>query len=377
MFAALVWGMGAALRPLPGDRLTSANAASLPAPDPEAILRAARVARSAEKVSAAIAEALLERGVTRGDVRYETQTPPAKPDGFPRTEMAVDVREASAPLAELLEARMGAVEDATVVRAPVKGAAGAERVSVRIGGAEVAVVEIHPLKVVTPESGKPRIAIVIDDVGYTEDRVRELLAASDKITFAVLPYGPHVKTLADELHAAGAEVMLHLPMEPHGEPGGLSREGMLMSSMPEEILRSRIADALLAVPHVSGVNNHMGSRLTAEEPAMKVVMTEMKKRGLFFLDSRTSPDTVAYRAARAGGVRALERDVFLDDVAEVSAILEQVKVLRARATARGSAVAIGHPYPETVRALKIAIPALLRDGFEIVPASTLAVEATQ
>lgn len=369
---ALVWGGWAAFRPEAASPAGS-EAGGGPRPaDPEEMLRRNRALKGAEEVGAALARVLDEQGVSRGDIRYETRRDaPGSP--IPRTEMAIDVRGEAGAVASALAEALGALGSVQVERRPHRASdGGAERLSVRRDGAELYALELFPIQSVPSEKSKPRIAIVIDDIGYTKERVHELLALSNRLTFAVLPYGPYVVELAGEIHARGAEVMLHMPMEPRGKPGGLSREGMLLDSMPEEILRTRLAEALLKVPHATGVNNHMGSHLTTRREAMDVVMDELVRRDLLFVDSRTSVETVAYRAARDRGVRAVERDVFLDDVAEVGAILVQIEQLEARARKRGSALAIGHPYPATVRALQIAVPRMLERGFEIVPASELA-----
>jgi uncharacterized protein len=161
-------------------------------------------------------------------------------------------------------------------------------------------------------------------------------------------------------------------MQPEGEPGGFSREGMLLESMDAAALRALVASGLDKVPHASGVNNHMGSVLTARADPMRIVMEELAGRRLFFLDSRTTAKTVAYRLAREAGVPSAERDVFLDDVAEKKAIAAQLARLETLATRHGSAIAIGHPYPETVEALLAWLPGLEDEGFELVPASRLA-----
>lgn len=334
------------------------------------MLATARATRRADAVLGAIATALVEQGVVGGDLRFETLDPALAPGAFPSSRLAVDAPGEAAPLADAISAALANVEGATVSRATSETT---ERLRISLDGAEVSSIEIHSARVAAPPDAKPRIAIVIDDVGYAEGPVRELLAISDRLTFSVLPYAPNSGELAEEIHRSGAEVMLHLPMEPDGKPGGFSREGMLLSTMPPSILRDRVSEALRKIPHVRGVNNHMGSKLTALPAPMHVVMDELASRRLFFLDSRTTADTVALKAARKAGVPSAERDVFLDDTATVDAILAQVGELERRAKRRGSGIAIGHPYPETIRALQKAVPRLLERGFEIVPASELVV----
>lgn len=369
--AAFVWALRAALAPAPAG-------AELPAwrRDPATVSAFARAARRADELSAAVARVLAERGVGRGDVRYESVAPAAPAEGrpFPRSEMAIDVSHDPGVLAEMLEKAVRPLDGGTVRR---ETRVDHERLSFRLDGAEVIFVELHPLRLPAGEGDGPRIAIVIDDVGYTREPVYRLLGIAPEMTFAVLPYGPHAATLAAEIHAQGGEVMLHMPMQPEGVGGrGFSRESMLMSDMSEAEMVRTLAEALLKIPHVTGVNNHMGSALTADPSAMKVVMRELSERRLFFVDSRTSPRTVAYRVARELGVPSAERDVFLDDVAEPRAIEAELARLETLARKHDSAIAIGHPYPETIEALVRWIPTLEEKGIRLVRVSKLAGLAT-
>lgn len=368
--AAFVWACATAFSP--------ARVAAMAGPawrrDPEAILAISRAARRAEELSGAISRVLVEHGVGRGDVRFESVAVPEPVDPlrpgaplFPHTEMAVDLARDAAPIVQALESAVRTLEGATVKREPH---AEHERIAFRLDGVEVVAIDVYPMRL-PAGSGGPRIAIVIDDVGYSSEPIYRLLGATQGITFAVLPYGPHAKELAEEIHAQGAEVMLHLPMQPEGEPGGFSKEGMLLESMDGPQLRALVAAGIGKVPHVSGVNNHMGSVLTARADPMRVVMDELAGRNLFFLDSRTTPKTVAYRLAREAGVPAAERDVFLDDIAEKKAIVAQLGRLETLARQHGSAIAIGHPYPETVEALLEWLPGMPDKGLELVPASRL------
>jgi polysaccharide deacetylase 2 family uncharacterized protein YibQ len=130
-------------------------------------------------------------------------------------------------------------------------------------------------------------------------------------------------------------------------------------------------DALQAVPSASGVNNHMGSELSSDRRAMDAVLGEIGSRGLFFLDSRTSPASVGYQAAQAMGIPAAERQVFLDTDADREAIRREFRRLLALAAERGSAIAIGHPYPSTLEILAEEVPRAREAGYEFVPVSYL------
>lgn len=215
----------------------------------------------------------------------------------------------------------------------------------------------------------PRIAIVIDDLGRSVAAVEALLALGEPITFAVLPFESETPQVVKRLQAAEAEMILHLPMEArgHANPG----PGALLLAMAPNQLQEGTRAALAAVPGVRGVNNHMGSALAADEGAMEAVLGVLKDQNLFFLDSRTAADTRGYAVARRLGLPAAERQVFLDNERETAAILRQLHELFALAKSRGGAIAIAHPYPETLAALRSELPKARSQGIEIVPASQL------
>jgi polysaccharide deacetylase 2 family uncharacterized protein YibQ len=147
------------------------------------------------------------------------------------------------------------------------------------------------------QQGRP-IAIIIDDIGFDLRIVEELARIPAPIAFAVLPHTPHAAEAASFLHAAGKEILLHLPMEPRSYPEESPGSGALMVDMDERQIRKQVQENLAAVPYVSGVNNHMGSRFMGDEARLTMVMEELKKRGLYFVDSRTTPDS---RGREAGG----------------------------------------------------------------------------
>ena len=218
-----------------------------------------------------------------------------------------------------------------------------------------------------------RIALVIDDLGHDVAELRPLEALGVPVTYSVLPYEPQTPEVVAELRRRKAEILLHLPMEPkNGENPG---PGALLQGMSDGELRQRTEEALKAVPGAVGVNNHMGSLLSAEEGPMNTVLGVLAERGLFFLDSRTSADSVGYKVALGLGVPAAERQVFLDGEATPEAIHTQFQRLLAVARAKGSGVAIGHPHPETLAALAREVPKAKADGFELVPVSYLLTKA--
>lgn len=217
----------------------------------------------------------------------------------------------------------------------------------------------------------PLLAIIMDDLGRSTATARTLLAMPQQVTFAILPDEPQALRVAEMAHAAGREVMLHAPMEPQGYPGvNPGRDALLIAHSAAEIRRN--FDLLLArVPHVAGINNHMGSRFTEEAGALAPVMESLREKGLYFIDSLTTNRSRVTEVARRYGVPTLRRDLFLDNVAEVEAIAVEVRRLEARARSQGLAVGICHPYPETLEALRRELPGLQARGITFVPVSVL------
>jgi polysaccharide deacetylase 2 family uncharacterized protein YibQ len=214
-----------------------------------------------------------------------------------------------------------------------------------------------------------RIALVIDDLGRSVTDLDTIENLDVPVSYAVLPYEEETGPVVEALHERHKEVLLHLPMEPaNGEDPG---PGALRMGMTPEQLRQFTLAALRAVPGAVGVNNHMGSGLSADERSMKTILAVLAGRGLFFLDSRTSARSVAYQTAIRAGVPAAERQVFLDSDTRPEAIREQFHRLLGLARTRGAAVAIGHPHPETLAVLAEEVPKARALGYEFVPVSYL------
>ncbi len=223
-----------------------------------------------------------------------------------------------------------------------------------------------------PTIPEVRVAIVIDDVGFQEEPTLGFARLGLPITFAVLPHQRYSAGLARRLRSMGHEVILHLPMEPLGYPARDPGVGSVREGMSATEIASVVGADLLEVPGAIGLNNHMGSRATADPELMRAVLQVCGERGLYFLDSRTTPETVAYHLALRMGVRAAKRDVFLDDRRERTYIEGQVRSLLAKARLEGSAVAIGHPDAITLDALRRSADLLSGAGVRVVPASALA-----
>jgi polysaccharide deacetylase 2 family uncharacterized protein YibQ len=209
----------------------------------------------------------------------------------------------------------------------------------------------------------PAIAIVIDDLGADAARTRQAIALPGAITLSFLGYPETAYSLSHEAHLAGHEVIVHLSMEPTGsaDPGPMA---LLAGLAPAELTR-RLAWALERVSDYDGANNHMGSRFTASREGLVPVMQELAARHLLFLDSRTTPATEAESVAREAGMLTGSRDIFLDDDERAVAVEGQLKLVEQRARMTGSAIAIGHPHPETLAALKAWTAGLSKRGFRL------------
>lgn len=222
----------------------------------------------------------------------------------------------------------------------------------------------------TPQNPRPvRLGLVIDDLGRSLQEVQEIAALGVPVTYAVLPFESLTPRVVEDLRRRQVEILCHLPMEPAGKenPGfGALREGMSPTELVETTNR-----ALDAVPGAVGVNNHMGSEISADPAAMRAVLGVLAERGLYYLDSRTSAQSVGYREAIALGLPAAERLVFLDPEPGAEAVRQEFRRFLDLARERGAAIAIGHPHPTTFAVLRDEIPRARAAGFEFVPVSFL------
>ena len=214
------------------------------------------------------------------------------------------------------------------------------------------------------------LVLIIDDIGHQQDNGLASVRLPGRVTIAVLPFTPHGKALATLAHAGGKEVMLHAPMSKLGDSQPLG-EGGLTAELTEVEFREALAAQLREIPYVRGVNNHMGSELTRLPLQMDWLMQELRARDLYFIDSRTTAETVAALRAQEYGVQHLSRKVFLDNDRSVASIARQFELAIGAAKAQGVAVAIAHPYPETIDFLQQALPTLQQRGIDLVPASEM------
>lgn len=213
--------------------------------------------------------------------------------------------------------------------------------------------------------GMSKIAIIIDDVGIDRKRSIEAIALPAPVTLAFLPYAHRVDSLAVLARESGHELLVHMPMEPMDgdlDPG----QGVLTGAMTPPVFAQTLAHNLAAIEGYVGINNHMGSRLTMDSAVMDRLMETLRARGLAFVDSRTTAQTIAAKSAQAHGLPYAERNVFLDHVPGIENVRQQLEVLEKTAREKGFAIAIGHPKDDTLTALRAWIPGLAERGFALV-----------
>ena len=230
-------------------------------------------------------------------------------------------------------------------------------------------VAIPQVELAPPAAG-PRLAIILDDLGQDYAAAEAIFALPYPLTISVLPNNPHSVDIAEEARRRGYEVMLHLPMESVSQRHAESHE--LRPGMSQRQVTALVDGFIAAVPGVTGVNNHQGSESTANTPLMNELMRVLHEHKLFYIDSRTTAETVAFEAARHAGVLTASRNVpFLDDVAEAGAVSRQLRLALREAREKNEAIAIGHPHPATLKALREVLPEAKAQGVRLVYASEL------
>ena len=217
---------------------------------------------------------------------------------------------------------------------------------------------------------KSKIAIIIDDIGPSRSRLRQFLEIGAPITFAILPRFAKSSVLAEEIHAEGHEIMLHQPMEPFNPRLDPGPGAVYVGDDPDKIV-SIIGDNISNIPFVTGLNNHMGSRFTSSQKEMEEALIPIKMRGLFFVDSLTTNLSMAYKTAKKLHVATACRNIFLDNNPAEPAILSQLNELHKVAMRSGYGIGIGHPYPETARAIQSFLRGLKKSDISMVYISRL------
>ncbi len=223
-----------------------------------------------------------------------------------------------------------------------------------------------------PDSaGAGRLAIVIDDMGSSLSEARSLASIGVPLTFAIIPGLPKSREVASFAASAGLETMIHIPMQSKGWPGRRLESNGLLVSMEEAELRERVAGFMREIPGAAGANNHTGSEFTEHGDKMRPVLESLQGKGLFFLDSVTTPQSTGIRLARELGMKSARRNVFLDNEQQRGYIIGQLNQAVRLAKRSGTAIAICHPHPATISALAAALPGLEERGITLVTASRL------
>jgi polysaccharide deacetylase 2 family uncharacterized protein YibQ len=219
----------------------------------------------------------------------------------------------------------------------------------------------------------PRVALVLDDFGYTKKNLKTLETIDVSLTIAVLPNAPYSRVVSEFAGEKGIEAILHLPMEPESDKVKLEEKTIMISMEPGQI-KEVISQAFRDVPTATGVSNHQGSRATKDERTMETVLAEVEKRGLYYLDNLTTGDSVCERIARKKGLPYVNRDLFLDDEADELYIKGQMEKAVEVAKRRGFAVVVGHERPATLKVLQEIVPGIKDEGIEFVHLSEIVVE---
>ena len=228
----------------------------------------------------------------------------------------------------------------------------------------------HTKKTVKKPKSLPKIAIIIDDIGYDYPLAVDFMDLKIPVSLSILPGAPFIKKIASGAEKRGCEVLLHLPMEPKGYPKFDPGPGAVLTSMDRETIHKVVKEDIEKVPGIKGVNHHMGSLFSEKIDKMKHVMDEIKKHDLFYVDSRTTNRSAAYKVARAIGVPAAEKSVFIDNDLTEKALRYQMERLLGIARSKGTAVGIAHPHRETLKILEKFSERFEKD-FDVVPVSEL------
>ncbi len=224
---------------------------------------------------------------------------------------------------------------------------------------------------ISPPDSVPRVAIIMDDIGINRQAALDALQLQMPLALAIIPGEAHSTEIMSLAHRQHSEILIHIPMEPVSYPKNNPGPLGLFVHQSDSQIEQRIDDIIAALPYAIGGNNHMGSEFTQHADKLRPVLLALKRSGLFFVDSLTSKDSVAYQEAQQLGLSCALRDVFLDNVRQVEPILSQLDRLVTLAHRHGSAIAICHPYPQTIQALQHFIADQQRFDVKMVPISQL------
>lgn len=339
----------------------------------EVYSRPSELKKEISKVDRAVYESLYRKGVREKDILFLSVRPEIESgDDWDFTELLIRMtdRASASQLDGLISRALGELKPSILYsREERRGREIIGRVYT-LGRCTHRVVLSYSGQDRVRRKGRPKIAFIMDDLGYDLAFFKELEDLDLSIVCSVLPLAPHTERISDAVRRRGWELMLHLPMEPKEYPRLNPGPGALRTDMEAREILCLLGDHLRQIPEVQGVNNHMGSRFSEDEEKMALVLNELKTRGLFYIDSRTTSRTVAVKVARRLGVPAASRSVFLDNDLSEEAMNFQMKRLLGIARHKGSAIGIGHPHRETLKVLRGYL-GKLKEEVEIVKASDL------
>ncbi|MCU0650858.1 MAG: divergent polysaccharide deacetylase family protein [Candidatus Omnitrophica bacterium] len=224
-------------------------------------------------------------------------------------------------------------------------------------------------KIPVPAVHKGNVAIVLDDWGYNTSNLPIIEEISQPLTLSILPNLAYSQKVAQTLHKKGFEIILHQPMEPFQKTG--LEKNTILTTMDGQTIHAILEDSITNLPHAKGINNHMGSRATEDNRTMQIIMTELKKKNLYFLDSYVTSRSVAESEAARSGVAFIKRDIFLDNQPDPEYIRRQIEKLLKTAERRGFAVGIGHDRKSTLEVLRQVLPEAAKNGYRFVFLSEL------
>jgi polysaccharide deacetylase 2 family uncharacterized protein YibQ len=217
--------------------------------------------------------------------------------------------------------------------------------------------------------GKALVAVIIDDMGVDQRRSARVAQLPGPLTLSYMTYAPHAAEQSAAAHARGHELMMHMPMQPLASLD--AGPDVLSEQLPPAELHRRVEADLDRFPGFVGINNHMGSKFTAWQPGMRIVMQSLHERGLLFIDSMTTAKSVGMAEARAAGVPTARRNIFLDDVDDQASVAAQLTKAEQQAKSAGSVIVIGHPHDGTIGALAAWLPGLEKKGITLVPVTAV------
>ena len=318
-------------------------------------------------------ESLYNEGVNEEDISFSEVIPRHENDrdwDFTELSVRTDTRETLKKLSGSIAGKINALSpDVTF-----KSAAASKKQYV----IDINIIGLHTHRVLLacwskkePEvSDLPRIAFIIDDIGYDKSIARSFLELDIPVSLSVLPYAPYSRKIAASIVKNNGEMLLHLPMQPKKYPEVDPGKGALMTDMDRDTIQRLVREEIALLPGLKGVNHHMGSLFSEDSIKMKHALDEIKKYDLFYIDSRTSNKTSAYKVAKALGIHTAEKSLFIDNDLSEEALKFQMDRLLGIARTKGQAIGIGHPHRETYNIL-LKYSELLRKSYNVVYVSNL------